>query len=82
MNSYNVNELKEKVDIAVKELDPEFTIHDFRLVIGERRTNVLFDVAIPYETAMSKAEITEKITKAVSDIDSKYCAVITVEYCI
>lgn len=77
-----VNELKEKVSHAVKVIDPEFTIHDFRLVIGERRTNVLFDVAIPYETTLSKSEISQKISKAVSDIDARYCAVITVEYCI
>ena len=77
-----VNELKEKVSHAVKGIDPEFTIHDFRLVIGERRTNVLFDVAIPYETTLSKSEISQKISKAVSDIDARYCAVITVEYCI
>ena len=77
-----VNELKSLVTGAVSKINPVFTIHDFRVVVGERNTNVLFDVAIPYETEMSKAEIADLIKKSVKDIDEKYTAVITVEYCI
>ncbi len=77
-----VNDLKAKVMIALKEMNEKFSLHDFRLVCGERRTNVLFDIAIPYETKMSKAEIAEKVRKIICDIDKKYCAIITVEYCI
>ena len=81
-DNQEVNELKEKVVLAVKELNEKFSLHDFRLVCGERRTNVLFDIAIPYDTEMTKAEIAEKVRGIISDIDSKYCAIITVEYCI
>ena len=77
-----VNELKQKVVDAVAELNADFSIHDFRVVCGKNHTNVLFDVAIPYETVMTKEEIVERVKQAVSDIDSKYVAVITVEYCI
>jgi cation diffusion facilitator family transporter len=77
-----VNELKQKVVDAVAELNADFSIHDFRVVCGKNHTNVLFDVAIPYETVMTKEEIVELVKQAVSDIDSKYVAVITVEYCI
>lgn len=77
-----VNDLKEKVIIALKEMDEKFSLHDFRLVCGERRTNVLFDIAIPYDAKMTKVEIAEKVRKIIADIDAKYCAVITVEYCI
>lgn len=76
------NELKEKVIIALKEMNEKFSLHDFRLVCGERRTNVLFDIAIPYDTKMTKSEIAEKVRKIICDIDAKYCAIITVEYCI
>ena len=77
-----VNALKEKVLVAVADVSKDFSVHDFRVVFGERHTNVLFDVAIPYETKLTKQEINELIKKAVQDIDEKYCAVITVEYCI
>ena len=81
-DNQEVNELKEKVVLAVKELNERFSLHDFRLVCGERRTNVLFDIAIPYDTEMTKTEIAEKVREIISNIDSKYCAIITVEYCI
>jgi divalent metal cation (Fe/Co/Zn/Cd) transporter len=82
IDNEEVNDLKAKVVKAIYEIDPTFSIHDFRLVCGERRTNVLFDVAIPFDTVMSKAEIAQKIKKIVTDIDEKYCPIVVVEYCI
>lgn len=81
-DNVEVNELKDKMITAVKELNPEFSIHDFRLVCGERRTNVLFDVAIPYETKMPKEEIIKRLEQVLKETNPKYCPIITVEYCI
>ena len=75
-----VNLLKEKVIKIVKDLNPEFSLHDFRLVVGERRTNVLFDVAIPYGEKLTKTEIIDLITQKIKEINDKYCPVITVEH--
>lgn len=75
-----VNLLKEKVVKIVKDLNPEFSLHDFRLVVGERRTNVLFDVAIPYGEKLTKTEIIDLITQKIKEINDKYCPVITVEH--
>ncbi len=79
-DNVEVNLLKEKVMTAVGDINSAFSIHDFRVVFGERRTNVLFDVAIPYDTELTKQQISEKVKNAVKEIDEKYCAVITVEY--
>jgi hypothetical protein len=49
------------------------------MVFGENRTNVLFDVLVPYGFAKSKEEIVAHITKEVREIDEKYYLVITVE---
>lgn len=81
-DNVEVNDLKEKMITAVKDLNPEFSIHDFRLVCGERRTNVLFDVAIPYETKMPKEEIVKRLEQVLKETNPKYCPIITVEYCI
>ena len=75
-----VNELKCAVQKIVGDIDTRFSIHDFRVVRGENHTNVLFDVAIPYEADLSKEEIKERIEAAVSAIDKKYRLIITVEY--
>lgn len=75
-----VNELRAQVNAIVKDLGTDFSLHDFRMVCGEKRTNVLFDIAIPYGTKMSKDEISTTVAKRVSEIDEKYCCIITVEY--
>ena len=75
----NVNALRKQVENIVQNLCCNFSVHDFRMVCGERRTNVLFDVAIPYDSGMSKAEIKAKIEEEIAAIDEKYCCIITIE---
>lgn len=77
-----VNALKEKVVEFVKQMNAEFSIHDFRLVFGERRTNVLFDVAIPFDSTIQKDQIVKSLQDELTRIDPKYCAIITVEHCL
>ncbi len=77
-----VNTLKEKIENIISSIDCKFSIHDFRMVFGENRTNVLFDVAIPYDAKLSKAEIRKIIEDEVYKIDEKYCLVITIEQCV
>ena len=74
-----VSELKKKVENIVCEIDERLTIHDFRMVFGENRTNVLFDVLVPYGFNKSKTEIVDYITNKVKLIDERYYLVITVE---
>ena len=74
-----VNEMRKRVEKIVREIDESLSIHDFRMVFGENRTNVLFDVLVPYGFAKSKEEIVAHITKEVREIDEKYYLVITVE---
>ena len=77
-----VNQLREKVEKIVFNMNQSFSIHDFRIVKGERRTNVLFDVAIPYDAEMTKEQIKDQIEKAIKEIDRSYCLIVTIEYCI
>ena len=77
-----VNALRDEIEKIVSAIDGAFSIHDFRMVFGENRTNVLFDVAIPYDAKMSKAEIRKVIEEEVYKLDKKYCLVITIEQCI
>jgi len=74
-----VIELKQKVETAVKNLNENFSVHDFRMVFGENNTNVLFDVAVPYENFGDKEKIKADLECRLKQIDSKYTAVITIE---
>ena len=73
-------ELRSKVAEKVKELDSIFTIHDFRIVPGEKRTNLVFDVVVPHNYAKKPAELKEEIGELVKKIDNKYRCVINIDY--
>ena len=75
-----LNVMKERATAAVKELDARFSVHDFRMVKGERRTNVIFDVAIPFDDEISPHEIKNVLKEKLSAVNSKYAFVITVEH--
>ena len=77
-----VNTLRCQVEQIVKELDESFSVHDFRMVVGEKRTNVLFDVAIPFSATLSKSEIKARVEEKIAQIDEKYCCIITIEHAI
>lgn len=73
------NACREMVEKIVKDVDPSFSVHDFRMVDGISHTNLIFDVAIPFESALSPAQVKEEISRRVREKDKKLFAVPTVE---
>ena len=74
-----VNEMREKVNEIVLSINENFSMHDFRMVKGPTKTNVIFEIAIPFETTISEEEIIYCLKKEISKIDKKYQPVIMVE---
>jgi hypothetical protein len=56
-------------------LDGGFMLHDLRMVPGENRTNLVFDVVIPAGFTGTQ-ELTEGLCAAAKKIDPKYECVI------
>ena len=46
-NDILTNELKQIVLKVVKDINKQYSIHDFRIVTGPTHTNLIFDVLIP-----------------------------------
>ena len=74
-----INALRTRVEQALREIDPHMTLHDFRLVSGLTHSNLIFDVAIPYENKMSTDEVRRAVADAVSSIDPSYFTVVNVD---
>lgn len=72
--------LREKIEGFIKGLDNGLKLHDFRMVFGERDTNVIFDVVMPYDCAVTEREIKEKTAAYInSGSDMTYHLVITID---
>ena len=76
----HVTSLRSRMEQIILEYDPSYSIHDFRLVEGERHTNVLFDVVIPYDTKRTREEIRTYLDGQITAIDPRYRLVVTIEY--
>lgn len=78
-NDEVLDELKSFTAQTVKEICPEFSIHDFRTVIGQTHTNLIFDLVLPFDIKEKPDEIVEKVKSAIRNKrDYCYC-VITVD---
>lgn len=66
---------REMALIAVKKIDPSFDIHDFRIVRGATHSNLIFDIAVPFECRLSDGAIRERVEKEIHDGDPHYYAV-------
>lgn len=74
-----VNIMREKVKEIALSIDENFMVHDFRMVKGSNKTNVIFEVAIPFESDILENKIIEIMTQKITEIDKKYKPVIMVE---
>ena len=65
------------VETEVRAIDPRLSIHDFRMVRGPGHTNLIFDLALPFELECKKDDLKALIDKKVQFEDQKYYTVIT-----
>ena len=78
VNNEAVATTKERITNAVKEIDSNMSVHDFRMTpAGEKRTNLIFDVVVPSTVKMSHEELNELISECARKINPTYCCVIT-----
>ncbi|MEG0273907.1 MAG: cation diffusion facilitator family transporter [Longicatena sp.] len=71
------NELRDFMRSAVKELDQDLSIHDFRIVPGETHTNMIFDVVVPYHIKLKNLDIQRALEAKVSKKGKQFYLVIT-----
>lgn len=76
-----VLEMKAKVEEMIHFLDESFSMHDFRMVKGPTRTNLIFDVEVPRKSSFTDNEIMNWLKEAVHESPgSKYFAVIQIDH--
>ena len=81
MKDERVLGIREKAAEVLRELDPECTLHDFRVVYGEHQINLIFDMVVPIEyDEETRQRIPAQFEERLREIDPRYECVITVDY--
>ena len=76
----NVLAVREDAVEFLKELDPACTLHDFRVVHGEKQINLVFDMVVPIDyNDEKKEELKKQLADRLKKKDARYECVITVE---
>ena len=75
-----INTLRQMTSDVVKEIDPELSIHDFRVVEGPTHTNLIFDILLTHTHKDSHEEIINQINEKLSKIDERFFTVITIDH--
>ena len=70
---------REKVAELVRALDPTITIHDFRMVVGQTHTNLIFDMVIPFAFRLSDNEVKAEMDRLVKVISPDYYAIVNID---
>lgn len=71
--------LRENTAALVRSVDDRLRIHDFRIVPGDTHTNLIFDVAAPFDLTIPDATLRATLADKIHQADDHYFAVITVD---
>ena len=81
VNDERVNLLRGQVASVLHALDERLSMHDFRIVDGERQINLIFDVVVPFDySSDDRAKLRERITALLQVVDARYNPVITFDH--
>ncbi len=64
LNDPVINKYREETEQAIFDINPVLKIHDFRIVGAVTHTNLVFDVAVPFDVKDTDAELEQKIKSA------------------
>ena len=73
------NELKSFLLATMTELGYSYDIHDFRVVVGNTHTNLIFDIVVPFDVKVSESDIVEAVSNAINKKRAECFCVITVD---
>lgn len=84
MENEKLEEYRKLAEMALAEVDSRLTLHDFRMVDGKERVNLIFDLVVPRDyTPQMKLRVKEQVEEGIRKRQEKAACVITVEnsYC-
>lgn len=79
INDKQTNKTKTDIIEKLKAIDERISIHDFRIIKGNKRPKIFFDVVIPYDFEDDDDVILQKINDLISDINPNFSTYIGID---
>lgn len=80
VNNEEINNMRKLTESIVKEINPQFSIHDFRMTDGGERINLIFDLVIPSEKEKEKERIEKMVKEKVKKVNNRCYVVMKIEH--
>ena len=78
-NDERVTRYKGICNGVIKAINPDFSLHDFRMTIGTTHINLIFDLTIPHSCTLAESEMKTMVNDGVKAHDSNLNVVCKVE---
>ena len=75
-----INKMKEITENIVKDINKDYSIHDFRMTNGGGRINLIFDLVVPREEKIDSDKLKTEVQQKIHSSNEKYYAVPKVEH--
>ncbi len=73
--------IKSQVHMSLLSIDKDCSIHDFRMVEGQKQINLIFDMVVPIVySETQRNQIKNDLIRTLKEIDPRYECVITMEH--
>lgn len=81
VNDARVAALREHVDTVLHTVDENLSMHDFRVVAGERQINLIFDVVVPFSyDGRARSNLLMTIRRQLQATDKRFNPVVTLDH--
>lgn len=74
------NQLRECCKQILLEIDDHFSLHDFRMTKGRRKSKLIFDVEVPLDHTMSQKELMDRVNRELVKQYPDCYAIIEMDY--
>lgn len=75
-----VDKYKALTKDILKQINDNYTFHDFKMVKGPTHTNLIFDLVVPYEKNKTSSQILKELDRKFKEKDEAISLVVTVEH--
>lgn len=80
LNDEELNKYKKLVLKVIKEMNPKYSIHDFRIVKGPSHTNLVFDLLLPVDDDREHSDIRKELNEKVRAVNPNLNLSIKIEH--